>query len=159
RRKAFVNTVRIVGAGSIGTHHAHAARQLGWSVTVTDVSEAALERMRRDLYPSRYGAWDEAITQLSPDRAPGHFDFVIIGTPPDSHVPLALAALSESPVAILIEKPLAPPAATVEQLAARAADSATRVFVGYDHVVGRAAQMIARELAAGVVGRPLTIDV
>lgn len=157
--RLFVKTVKIVGAGSIGTHHAHAARQLGWSVTVTDVSQAALERMKRELYPSRYGAWDEAITQVPPDRAKGHFDLIIIGTPPESHVPLALAALGESPTAILIEKPLAPPATAVEPLAARAADSATRVFVGYDHVVGRAAQMIASELASGAVGRPITIDV
>jgi predicted dehydrogenase len=157
--RLFVKTVKIIGAGSIGTHHAHAARQLGWSVTVTDISHAALERMRRELYPSRYGAWDETIAQVAPDRVQGHFDVVIIGTPPDSHLPLALTALGDSPTAILIEKPLAPPTASLEALATRAADSATRVFVGYDHVVGRAAQMIASELAAGAVGRPLTIDV
>ncbi|MDP7399361.1 MAG: 3-hydroxyacyl-CoA dehydrogenase NAD-binding domain-containing protein [Lentisphaeria bacterium] len=53
--------VKIYGAGSIGNHLAHAARSLGWAVTVCDVSEEALNRMRSDIYPTRYGQWDEAI--------------------------------------------------------------------------------------------------
>ena len=56
--------VKIYGAGSIGNHLAHACRQLGWDVVVCDVSQSALERMKSEIYPARYGAWDAAI-QLS----------------------------------------------------------------------------------------------
>ena len=36
--------VKILGAGSIGNHLSNAARQLGWSVTLSDVDPAALRR-------------------------------------------------------------------------------------------------------------------
>src|SRR5215468_8062321 len=103
-------TVKILGAGSIGNHLAYAARRLGWTVTVCDVSAAALERMKTSIYPGRYGAWDPSISLELVDRAPrGGFDLICIGTPPDVHVPVALQALEEAPRAILIEKPLCAP--------------------------------------------------
>jgi predicted dehydrogenase len=156
-----VKRVKIVGAGSIGTHHAHACRRLGWDVTVVDVDQSALERMRTSLFPSRYGGWDAQIRLAMPSEVPrGPFDLVIVGTPPDSHVRLSLEALDDSPAALLIEKPLAPPySADVDVLLERGRDSGTRLFVGYDHVVGRAAQMVASEVAGGAVGQVLTIDV
>ena len=102
--------VKIYGAGSIGNHLAHAARQLGWDVAVCDVCGVALERMKHDIYPERYGEWDKAIQLYINNEAPtGKFDLIFIGTPPNTHLPLAIQALHESPKAILIEKPLCPP--------------------------------------------------
>src|SRR3546814_4933026 len=61
----------------------------------------------RSIYPGRYGAWDEAITLIPvADATLGGFDLVIVGTPPDSHIDVASAALEERPRAILIEKPV-----------------------------------------------------
>jgi predicted dehydrogenase len=153
--------VKIIGAGSIGTHHAHACRRLGWDVLVTDVSAPALDRMRTQLFPQRYGHWDNGVRLAAPDAVPvGGFDLIIVGTPPESHVALALAAIGEQPNAILIEKPLAVPgAADLGDLVRKASATQTRIFVGYDHVVGKAAQMVAAELAARTVGRILTLDV
>jgi predicted dehydrogenase len=156
-----VTRVKIIGAGSIGNHHAHAARRLGWQVVVCDADAAALARMREQIYPSRYGEWDKDIVLCHVDEAPrAGFSLIIIGTPPDSHVPLALAAIDENPEGVLIEKPLAPPSlAGVGELVAKAASRQTRVFVGYDHVVGRAAEMVREELARGTVGDIQTLDV
>jgi predicted dehydrogenase len=152
--------IKIIGSGSIGTHHAHAARQLGWDVTVVDVDRRALDRMRTSLFPSRYGQWDPQISLVPAEDEPrGGFDLIVIGTPPDSHLPLALKALEEAPQALLIEKPLAPPMSDLAPLARKAAGCRTRVFVGYDHVVGRAAQEAAREVANGFIGNVITIDV
>ena len=153
--------VKIIGAGSIGTHHAHASRQLGWDVTVTARTAAALDRMRSGLFPQRYGRWDPSIALILNGDAPrGGFDLIVIGTPPESHVALALAALDEQPAALLIEKPLAAPGdADLERLMTRAADGPTRVFVGYDHVIGQSVETLDRELESGTVGRVLTIDV
>ncbi len=53
--------IKIVGAGSIGNHIAHAAVSRGWQVTLTDIDPAALERTRSSTYPGRYGAWNDAI--------------------------------------------------------------------------------------------------
>ena len=101
--------VKIHGAGSIGNHLAHAARTLGWEVVVCDVAEAALDRMRREIYPARYGRWDEAIRLYPSAEAPREgFDLVCIGTPPEAHIPLARAAVAEGAPAVLVEKPLCP---------------------------------------------------
>ncbi|NTV63043.1 MAG: Gfo/Idh/MocA family oxidoreductase [Oscillochloris sp.] len=153
--------VKIYGAGSIGNHLANASRRLGWAVTVCDVNSAALARMRDEIYPSRYGAWDPAIELSSVAEAPrGGFDIIHIGTPPDSHIPLAIDALTEAPRALLIEKPLSPPdLARADELSALATSGPTRVLVGYDHVVGKAMQELERLLSSGVIGPVKTIDV
>jgi predicted dehydrogenase len=153
--------VKIYGAGSIGNHLAHAARTLGWEVAVCDVSPEALARMRREIYPVRYGRWDEAITLHPMEAAPrGGFDLVCVGTPPDSHLPLALEALEESPAAILVEKPACPPSLELAaELLERGRRGPTRLFVGYDHVVGQAARRVEELVRAGTVGEIRTIDV
>lgn len=153
--------VKIYGAGSIGNHLANASRRLGWAVTVCDISDAALKRMRDEIYPARYGAWDEAIQLCnSADEPRGDFDLIHVGTPPEHHLPIALRALEEQPAALLIEKPLCTPRLEHAQaLYERARQGATRVFVGYDHVVGRAMSMVEELLSAGTVGPVQTIDV
>ncbi len=153
--------LKIYGAGSIGNHMAHAARQLDWEVVVCDVSDVALERMKNEIYPSRYGAWDPDIQICQKKYAPvGGFDLIHIGTPPKFHIPLALDSLRENPKAILIEKPLCPP--TLEQaqeLYLLSKNSATRVFVGYDHVVGRATRKADELIKSDSIGEIQTIDV
>ena len=133
--------VKVLGAGSIGNHLSHASRQMGWDVTLCDIDEAALERARSDIYPGRYGAWDAEIELVLASEAPrGGFDLVVIGTPPDAHVPLALEAVAERPRAILVEKPVCgPDLEDAEELRQRAEKNGVSVFVGYDHVVGRGA--------------------
>lgn len=153
--------VKIFGAGSIGNHLAHASRQLGWEVTVCDLSKDALERMRGEIYPSRYGAWDPEIRQLLNRDAPrGEFDLIMVGTPPESHLPLARQALRERPRAILIEKPLCTPSLDLAQTVYKAAGrSETAVFVGYDHVVGRATRTMEDYLGRQLVGDVRYVDV
>jgi predicted dehydrogenase len=151
--------VKILGAGSIGNHLSNAARQLGWSVDIVD--PAALERTRKMIYPSRYGTWDDAIRLFAPSDANfGGYDLICIGTPPDSHVPLARAALAERPKAVLVEKLLCgPDLVGAQELADEAAAVGVPVFVGYQHVVGKAARKVTDLLASGVIGAVATIDV
>ena len=56
--------ILIFGCGSIGTHHAHAARTLNFKVFITDINSIQMEYMKNTLYPSRYGKWDKKITLL-----------------------------------------------------------------------------------------------
>src|SRR5690606_2107940 len=127
--------IKIYGAGSIGNHLANASRQLGYEVVVCDLNEDALARMRNEIFPGRYGAWDNEIQQcLNADAPRGGFDLIHIGTPPGAHIPLALDALEENPRAILIEKPLCPPDLKgCAELWEKSQSGSTRVFVGYDH--------------------------
>lgn len=153
--------VKIYGAGSIGNHLCNAARRLGHDVDLCDVDAAALRRTRESIYPGRYGKWDEAIGLHRVGEEPrGGYDWIFIGTPPDSHIKLARAALAEQPAALLVEKPLCPPdLGGADALRAEAASAGVAVFVGYDHVVGQAAEKAAEILCSGMIGEVLAIDV
>jgi len=153
--------VKIYGAGSIGNHLAHAAILMGWQVTVCDLSETALNRMKHSIYPERYGRWDADIQLYTNDRAPkGNFDLICVGTPPDVHLEVALDAIKEAPRAILIEKPLCTPSLRHAQEFYQAAnDTPIKAFVGYDHVVGQATRKVEELLALGIIGHVETIDV
>ena len=150
--------IKILGAGSIGNHLAHAARRRGWSVDLCDIDPAALERTAKDIYPGRYGEWDPGISLYHSDDAPrGGYDLICIGTPPDLHISLALAALEENPASLLVEKPLCGPGLeSVAEFIHKA--KGVEVFVGYDHVVGAAATTVS-ELVGAALGKVETIDV
>ncbi|MFQ5416352.1 MAG: Gfo/Idh/MocA family protein [Myxococcota bacterium] len=151
--------VKVLGAGSIGNHLAHASRSLGWQVAICDIDPAALERARTEIYPARYGRWDESIELYTAADAPKSvYDLIVVGTPPDAHVDLAIDAIAEGPRAVLVEKPVCgPDLSRAQELLDLAHQRDVSVFVGYDHVVGRAATQ-ALEMARGL-GRLETLDV
>jgi predicted dehydrogenase len=153
--------VKVIGAGSIGNHLSNAARKLGWQVTIVDVDPVALSRTKEKLYPDRYGAWDDDIDLCLAHEAPkGVFDYIFVGTPPDSHMAVALAALDEKPRAILVEKPVCPPdLADAQTLWERSQSENIPVFVGYDHVVGMASRGVEEIIASGSLGPIDTLDV
>lgn len=153
--------VKIFGAGSIGNHLSNAARRLNWNVDLVDVDPMALKRTRNDIYPARYGTWDESIGLYTAEQAPrGGYDLICIGTPPDSHIALAFEALEERPSALLIEKPLCgPDLQDAQRLLDEAAAYNVAAFVGYDHVVGRAAGLAERVIVSGELGTIQTLDV
>lgn len=156
---ANVYKVKILGAGSIGNHLAHASRRLGWQVAICDVDDDALERTRTEIFPGRYGAWDESIELYRAKDAPKSvYDLIVVGTPPDSHVDLAIEAIAEGPRAVLVEKPVcSPDLHRAQELLELAEERGVTVFVGYDHVVGKAV-VAALEKARGL-HRIETLDV
>lgn len=105
--------VAVIGAGSIGNHLSYSARKLNWDVSVFDQDPDALRRFKEDIYPSRYGKFDSAIqlreSQSLHNHDSYHFDAILIGTPPDSHLEVLKQSLSLKPRIILIEKPICPP--------------------------------------------------
>ena len=151
--------VKIYGAGSIGNHLSNASRACGWSVDLVDSDPSALERTRTKIYPERYGVWDESIRLFESKNAPvGGYDLVMIGTPPESHVSLALSAVKERPRAILVEKPFCTPdMKQAQELHDLARENNIPIFTGYDHVVGQASEKFS-ELIHGV-GEIETLDV
>ena len=152
---------KVLGAGSIGNHLSNALRLLGHDVVLCDVDPAALQRTRNDIYPMRYGRWDDAIELcLAGDAPRGGFDLIIVGTPPDSHIELARRTLEESPRAILIEKPACTPSLEgIGEFLAEAKARGCRLFVGYDHVVGGAAKRFSEFAKQGGAGEVETLDV
>jgi predicted dehydrogenase len=158
-----MTTVCIYGAGSIGNHLAFACRGKGWEVAMCDTDPAALTRMRDDIYPARYGAWDPGI-QLLPGSGvaeAGAYDIVIIGTPPESHLEIALSVLrSRPPRVMVIEKPLCPPDLKgCDDLLAAARATGCRVLVGYNHATCRNTVEAEELLRRGAVGEVLSLSV
>ena len=130
--------VKIYGAGSIGNHLAHASRQMNWDVLMCDLDEMALQRTKSEIYPKRYSTWDDQIQLSTVKDAPKEgFDVVFIGTPPNTHIDLALDVLNhEKPRVLAIEKPLCTPSLDgAQKLYDTAKNSNTTVLVGYNHTL------------------------
>ena len=153
--------IKIYGAGSIGNHHANAARQLGWDVTVCDLDDEALNRMQTSIYPDRYGNWDDSIKLFNNSACPrGNFDLVIIGTPPDSHLKILDQVIDEKPRAVLVEKPLCTPfSKNISLVNSKLKEKNISGFIGYDHVVSDSVQKADDIIMSKVLGNVEKIDV
>ena len=128
--------VKIFGAGSVGNHFTYACRSLNHNVDIVDIDVNALKRMKEDIYPKRYQAWDENINLFEVYNVPKKkYDLSIIGTPPHTHVGIALKELEETcPKILLIEKALSDPLLKdCEKLWKLSKSSKTKVLVGYNH--------------------------
>jgi predicted dehydrogenase len=158
-----VVTVKILGAGSIGNHLAHASRTRGWQVSMCDIDPEALERTRCETYPQRYGAWDESIRLATTAELEDEYaDLVIIGTPPDTHTRLAIDVLEgrKPPRILLIEKPVCPPdLEQCQRLWKAARDADTFVCVGYNHVLTENTRHAHERIRQGAIGRVQSLSV
>jgi predicted dehydrogenase len=153
--------VQIYGAGSIGNHLAHACRSKGWEVLICDVDSKALERTQHDIYPARYGQWDDQIRLSTVDNLSDEaYDLVIIGTPPDSHFSIATEILrTKPPGVLLIEKPLCTPSLQGAQAVLDLAKEAgTIACVGYNHTLTNNTIRAAAVLGEQRIGTPITIS-
>jgi predicted dehydrogenase len=155
--------VKIFGAGSIGNHLAFACRNKNWGVTMVDIDRAALERTKNEIYPSRYGKWDPEIqlgTVAETASSTERYDLVILGTPPESHIPLALEILRKAPPKVLlVEKPLCTPSMDkIGELIRLAKDTGTHIAVAYNHTLTQNTKLAHQLLANGTVGQTLTIQ-
>ena len=139
-------TLKIYGAGSIGNHLAHAARSKQWDVTICDIDVALIGQ--NEIYPSRYGKFDKQIKlcNLHTEKEPTEsFDWIFIGTPPDTHVSIALSALNEKPKGILIEKPFSSPDLQgCKELFLKSKQMGIKIFVGYDHIFKKYNEFLKR---------------
>ncbi|MCW8914489.1 MAG: Gfo/Idh/MocA family oxidoreductase [Magnetovibrio sp.] len=153
--------VKILGAGSIGNHLSHASRTLGWSVDLCDLDPQALERTKNEIFPGRYGHWDNNIRLFTNDEVPkGEYDMIMVGTPPHTHIELAMEALKEKPQAIFMEKPFCSPDLNGAQGFYDAAEKQNvAVFTGYDNTVGMATEKMTEILTSRALGDIYTLDV
>jgi len=152
--------VKIYGAGSIGNHLCHACRSKGWAVTIVDLDDAALVRTKNEIYPTRYGAWDDEIKLVNANiEDKVKYDIIIIGTPPDTHVQIALNILNRIPPRlILIEKPmLTPDLKGAQELYKLAKETGTNICVGYNHTLTPNTNKVEELLKNNIIGDPITI--
>lgn len=153
--------VLVIGAGSIGNHLTHACRTRGWAVDLYDVDPEALVRTQTEIYPARYGAWDDSIQLLTDNHFASAYDVAIIGTPPDTHLEVATELLKQVRLRyLLLEKPLCSPSLQgLEAFRSVLKKTECETLIGYNHIFTsntvRAEQLI-REFD---FGQPLSIHV
>ncbi|MDA9806245.1 Gfo/Idh/MocA family oxidoreductase [Alphaproteobacteria bacterium] len=153
--------VKVIGAGSIGCHMAHASRKCGWDVVMTDIDPLALERAKNEIFPTRYGTWYPEIEFLKTNEQDNYsYDIVIVGTPPTTHLEIAMQEFKNKPRAILIEKPLSQPDLKfLDDFLVKVTNSKTKCFVGYDHAVSESCIKLSQMLLASKTEIVETIDV
>jgi len=153
--------VLIIGAGSIGNHLSYACRQKGWEVCLYDVDPEAIERTRCQIFPARYGEWDENILCVTDFPINQDYDLVIVGSPPGTHIELALECLRRyTPSVLMIEKPLcAPFEKRLAEFRSVLEESNTVAVVGYNHHLTPNTKFAEELLNDDFVGEPLAMHV
>lgn len=153
--------VKIYGAGSIGNHLANAACVLGYNVLIVDIDEKALDRMKNEIYPQRYGKWDENITLYNLKEDPLiETELICIGTPPSSHIDLLIKSLKYHKGPILVEKPLCiPNMKTLNKIKSLSDKQLKNIFVGYNHVVSKGCNTVEKLVVDKKIGCVLSLDI
>ncbi len=154
--------VKIYGAGSAGNHLAHAFSHLGWNVFMTDIDTDALDRTKHNIFPSRYGKWNEKIEFVDLEYLPSKpLDLSVIATPPNTHIEMAIKSIKHDlPKAILIEKPLSKPSMEgIEELQQIIKESNTMAFVGYNHNLTKSGNHFLNYLSSNDLGEIQSIRV
>jgi predicted dehydrogenase len=145
--------VLVAGAGGFGREHLDrlAARSDVILVGVADTNPAALELVR-----SRYGFIDRHADPLRMiDEAEA--DAVIIATPAASHVELCASALGRK-LCVLLEKPVAPSAATAAPLLAVAPNSEGFVLPGHVLRFSKDHQRLIEIVRSGWIGKVVYVN-
>ena len=131
--------VLIFGSGSIGNHLANACRKLNFSVSVTDISSNALLRMKNKIYASRYLKWDNKIKLIDYSKVfklKKNFDLILIGTPPSTHLNLAIKIIGNLTFKkLMIEKPLTTYKVNSYLKKLNLLSNKKKIFVGYNHSI------------------------
>ena len=143
-----MRNIKIIGAGSIGNHLTNAARSMQWDVDLFDKDDEALKRTKNEIYPLRYKKWDDKINLINiKDDRKQKYDVIFVGTPPDSHIKIAISEIKSLPKLLCIEKPLCEPSMKgLKKLMHLSKSLNVPIWVGYDHVVGDASNFALKKL-------------
>ncbi len=148
-------TLAFLGCGRITARHARILGRRGEAVRLRFASRDAahaVEYDRRFNGQGSYGSYQAAIDDASVDA-------VVIATPPDSHLPLALAALRAGRH-VIVEKPAFLRSADADEVRYAAARAGRQVLVAENYRYRPLLRSLRRLLAERVVGdvRLIQID-
>jgi predicted dehydrogenase len=144
----------LIGAGQIARQHLACLRELPGveTVGVCDLSCARAECAAERFGISRF--YTDSGVMLDEARP----DVVHITTPPASHFPLAMAALSAG-AHVIVEKPATLQYADVEALAHRASERGVVLVENHNYVFNRATRKIRELVASGDFGEVTHVEV
>src|SRR5262249_25106966 len=149
---AVVGGAVVVGTGFGCRVHVPALRNAGFTVHALIGRDASRTARRAE----RLGI-ARACTSLAEALALEGVDAVTIATPPDVHAPLVLEAC-EAGRHVLCEKPFALDAVEAELMLAAAERAGVTHLVGHEFRWAPDRALVARAVAAGVIGEPRTFS-
>jgi predicted dehydrogenase len=142
--------VAVVGYGYWGSKHVRVlANMPGVEVIVVDLDPERRAEAARSFPAAR--------TARSLDDALHEVEAAVIASPPASHHPLALEALSAG-VHCLVEKPLAVTSAQAEELVRAAATAGVCLMAGHTFEYNAAVWKLKELLSSGELGRVFYVD-
>ncbi len=147
----------IIGTGAIAHAHAEALSALGDRAELVAVVDVDGDRARAfaERFAPRAEIFVDAAALLSEARGRAALlDLVQVCTPPQTHVPLAIAAV-EAGVPVLVEKPTALSLAEMDRLVEASRRADVPAMTVYQHRFGPAARRLRRFAADGLLGHPL----
>jgi predicted dehydrogenase len=142
----------VVGTGFGCRVQVPALRNAGFTVQALVGRDAARTQRRAD----RLGI-PRACTTLADAFAGEVVDAISIATPPDTHAALAIEAC-EAGRHVLCEKPFALDAAEAERMLAAAQRAGVTHLVGHEFRWAPDRALVARAIAAGMIGEPRTFS-
>lgn len=141
--------ILVAGGGAFGKEHLKTLTAIG-GVSLAVAEPRADERQRLHALFALADSDADALALV--DRfAP---DGVVVATPADAHAPLAVAALARQ-IPVLVEKPVAPDAATTRGLCDAAAASNAFLLPGHVLRFSSAHAQLLDILRSGEIGAPL----
>ena len=145
--------IGIIGAGYISDYHADALRRANGVrfAAVCDLNASAAERLAG-------GSGAQIYTDLGKMLAEADLEAVHVVSPPDSHLPLAKAAL-EAGVDALVEKPICDTADACRELVQIAVDQGRVVGASHNFLYFEPYERLRVDLHAGLLGRVEQIDI
>ncbi|MGO4283166.1 Gfo/Idh/MocA family protein [Bosea sp. TAB14] len=139
--------IGIIGLGTIGKTHLAVLQETDNAevVAISDPTPAA-----RDHAASRnVKAYDDHRTMIEAERLDG----VVIATPNDQHVPMALDCIARD-IAVLVEKPIAESVEAARRLCDAAEAKNVPVLVGHHRRHNPAVRAVRQAIADGLIGKP-----
>jgi predicted dehydrogenase len=139
----------VVGAGVIGTVHAHSLTALPGSAELVSVVD--IQADKAEALASKYGAQDFS-SDLAATLARDDIEAVTVCTPSGLHAEVAVAAL-DAGKHVVIEKPIDVSLAAADRILAAEAKSGKTATVISQHRFDRSTQRVLKAIGDGALGR------
>lgn len=145
--------VGIVGCGKIADSHVEQVRAVGRAEVVAVCDREALMAEQLATRMGIAGRYQDMVEMITREK----LDVVHIATPPDSHLPLAAAAMRAG-AHVFLEKPVALTGAETRAIVEAARETGRKLTVNYLYNFESPSLELRERLAAGALGRVVHVD-
>ena len=145
------HSVGIIGTGLMGRRRAEALRHFKDTllVAVTSNQPEQAKQLAADMKCDTIDKWEDLVARKD-------IDIVMVCTPPDSHLPMCLAAL-ENGKHVLCEKPLARNPEEAQQIVETASKYKLKLKCGFNHRHHPGIKQAREWFDQGLIGEPIFI--